>query len=375
MPVELISFEQALHETSTWKRHLLLGNGFSIALFSDRFRYVSLLEMANFDESPEARQAFDVLATADFEVIIKALRQAAALGPLYDVPGASTERMGSHAETLKEILVSAIAGRHPERPSEITEEQFASCRAFLANFIGESRDTRARGGPDVRGCVYTLNYDLLLYWTLLHDQIVRQAGDGPLDIEVRQAEALKHDDGFRAPDDDPEATYVAWDGEDNHSQCIYFLHGGLHLFDYGFELQKLCWERSGGAPLVDQIRLSLDEGRFPLFVSEGESREKFERIRHSAYLHKGLRSFAENCRKGTSVLFIFGHSLADSDDHILDQIAKGRNPRIYVSLFGELDRPENVTAVARAEAIARRRPDRFPLEVRFFDAASAKVWG
>jgi hypothetical protein len=71
--------------------------------------------------------------------------------------------------------------------------------------------------------------------------------------------------------------------KETHHQTIYFLHGGLHIYDYGHELQKKCWERSGGIPLVDQIRASLNEGRFPLFVSEGSSQGKFERIRHSAY--------------------------------------------------------------------------------------------
>ncbi len=40
---ELITFADALAASEQGKRHLLLGNGFSIALFPDRFRYGSLL--------------------------------------------------------------------------------------------------------------------------------------------------------------------------------------------------------------------------------------------------------------------------------------------------------------------------------------------
>ena len=77
MSVLPISFTKALNLTSDTKRHLLLGNGFSIALFWDRFSYVSLLENADFTHFPEARKAFDLLGTTDFEVVIHALRQMA----------------------------------------------------------------------------------------------------------------------------------------------------------------------------------------------------------------------------------------------------------------------------------------------------------
>jgi uncharacterized protein DUF4917 len=74
-----ISFAQALARSQDSKRHLLLGNGFSIALFPDRFQYDRLLDSADFAESPEARAAFDRLGTTDFEVVIKGLQDAVAL--------------------------------------------------------------------------------------------------------------------------------------------------------------------------------------------------------------------------------------------------------------------------------------------------------
>ncbi len=73
MTVLPISFTEALNLTADTKRHLLLGNGFSIALFWDRFSYMSLLENVDFTHFPEARKAFDLLGTTDFEVVIHAL--------------------------------------------------------------------------------------------------------------------------------------------------------------------------------------------------------------------------------------------------------------------------------------------------------------
>jgi hypothetical protein len=135
---------------------------------------------------------------------------------------------------------------------------------------------------------------------------------------------LNNDDGFRAPDDESDAPFVVWDGEESHNQNVYHLHGALHLYDHGPDLRKICWERAGGVPLIDQVMNALNEGSFPLFVSEGSSLSKVERIRHSGYLHHGLRSFRAICDVQKNVLFIFGHSLHENDDHILEQIEKGR---------------------------------------------------
>jgi hypothetical protein len=75
----IVTFAEALHETSASKRQLLVGNGFSIALFSESFDYRFLLASADFGNVPQARAAFEALRTTDFEVVIQALRNAVAL--------------------------------------------------------------------------------------------------------------------------------------------------------------------------------------------------------------------------------------------------------------------------------------------------------
>jgi hypothetical protein len=373
MPV--ITFADALAQTHELKRHLLLGNGFSIALFPNRFTYGSLLDSVEFTAYPQAKLAFEALATTDFEVVIQALRQAVTLLPIYGGDSAARALMEQHAEALKEALVQAIAGKHPERPSDVAEEQYQACRRFLAYFAGNSRDLRSRGGKDLRGSLFSVNYDLLLYWTLLHDEITIIDPAHPTQSRVEVSEPLDHNDGFLPPDDDPDAEYVTWDGEESYKQSIFFLHGALHLFDYGPELQKKCWERSGGIPLIDQIRAALDQSRFPLFVSEGNSEGKLDRIRHSAYLHKGLRSFRANCDVKATGLFVFGHSFADNDTHILDQIRKGKCSHLFVSIYGDPESEPNRQVMLRANRLAALRLERNPLTIQFFDAASANVWG
>lgn len=222
MPIRPMTLKRALAETKSGKRHLLLGNGFSIALFPDRFQYGSLLAETDFSKFSAARKAFDRLGTTDFEVVINALRNAVALLPLYSKDTAAAARMQKHAGALKELLVQAIAGRRPERPSDISDRQYVACRAFLAHFVGEKR--KAEDGKDLRGCIYTLNYDLLLYWTLLHEAMRTNSND-PFNFAPDSDEGLKYDDGFRAPEDELNAPYVTWEAEGAADrQNIHFLH-------------------------------------------------------------------------------------------------------------------------------------------------------
>ncbi len=74
-------------------------------------------------------------------------------------------------------------------------------------------------------------------------------------------------------------------------------------------------------------------------------------------------------------LFIFGHSLAENDAHILKQIEKGKIETVYISLYGDPTAPENQAIIQRAERIQAARSDRYPLNIMFFDASSASVWG
>jgi hypothetical protein len=248
------------------------------------------------------------------------------------------ESIKADAEGLRELLVQTIASSHPAYPGELTESEYAFCRAFIANFK----------------TVYTFNYDLLLYWVQMH---------------TAEGERPSSDDGFRQVYDDFEADYVTWEPSQSHEQNMFFLHGALHVFDAGVEVQKYTWTKTG-VRLIDQIRDALSRDYFPLFVSEGTSREKFEHIRHSDYLAKAYRSFCEI--RGS--LFIFGHSLAKNDEHYLSRIEKGKLERIYVGLHGDPDSPSNKAIIARANLMAANRRGKIPLEVYFFDSSTAHVW-
>lgn len=337
----ILTFQEALRESSRHsKRHLLLGNGFSIACRPNIFAYGKLYEEANFSKlSPTAKFAFEALATQDFERVIKALRDARAVLAAYGGNPTLLKTLQDDADGLRELLVQTIAASHPAWPGELTEAEYVACRTFLEHFDS----------------TYTFNYDLLLYWVHMHT---------PEGVDPTS------DDGFRKSEDDFDAEYVVWEPGQSHDQNMHYLHGALHVFDAGTEIQKYTW-RNTGVRLIDQIRSALSKDYYPLFVSEGTSAEKYERIRHNDYLAKAYRSFCEI----RGALFIYGHSLAENDEHYLKRIEKGKIEHLYIGLHGDPNSPGNKKIIRRAEKMSSTRRGKISLGVSYFDTASAKVWG
>ena len=346
--VDLMDFSDVLASDTGSKLYLLLGNGFSRACRDDLFSYTALFDSAKEQGllSPPLLRSFVAMETDDFESVMRNFVRFAQIVDIY-IPDRNdvARQLREHVGVLREALAKAISANHPMRADEISDAKFRACRKFLLNFDG----------------IYTLNYDLLLYWAMMRNDI------DDLDI--------KCDDGFRRNDQET-GGYVTW-SVDVHSQKVYYLHGALHIFDGGHEVQKYTWSNTGIA-LVDQIRQALDEGRYPIYVAEGSSASKWEKVLHNAFLMRGYRSLSAI---GNS-LVILGHSLHENDEHVLNCIERSEVRNLYVSIFGNLDSEDNQRIIKRARGMVdkrrqynQRRSRRPELTVHFFDAASAKVWG
>jgi hypothetical protein len=335
--IEVLDFEKAL-EISVNDKRVLLGNGFGRAIFEGIFSYSALLDQADFSRlSPFARDAFNRLNTHSFEEVIKTLADSAEIGALYQIKDKEKlSALKDDAEKLKDVLVSAIAQNHPDLPNKISTAAYQRCRQFLSNFE----------------LFYSLNYDLLLYWAFMQNEL---------------KPGLIANDGFRTPEDGPN-DYVSWD-LNNHTQKIFYLHGALHLFDTDTELQKYTWINTR-IPLIDQIRSAMDQYKYPLYVAEGSANQKISRIRHSDYLSRCLRSFD----KIGGALFIFGFSFSDSDSHITKCIINNKVKQLFVSLHGEIGKPQNQTIISRAFEAQKHRIKERPLDVFFYNAETAHVW-
>jgi hypothetical protein len=300
---------------------------------------------------------FEALETTDFESIARFLDDAHRAIPVYGESHVDLARkMGEDTTFLKDLLVNTVAGTHPGLPSEISTSRYAACRTFLEPFLS----------PGTRGKVYTLNYDLLLYWTVMHDR----SEDGRLLTPLDTADGFGRDEFT-----DPE--YVEWLGEVSAAQerrRIHYLHGALHLFDTGSQLVKHTWKNTG-VPLVAQTRTEMESGNYPLFVAEGRSDQKLAKIKHSAFLYHSYKSFAAQMNQAKGALYVYGHSLAPNDEHILRKIAKGRIPDVYIGLYGDPSSAANRRIQQAAEGLASARKESDPLNVHFFESTTANVWG
>ncbi len=368
MSNEIISFENAIKISEKYKqRHLLLGNGFAISCMPEKFLYKSILQNANFDKYPEVKRAFELVGTNDFELVSNSLANAAIILPAYM---SQTElelinKMKSDSEKIKEILIETITNHHPDYPAKITEDQFRACRKFLAYFL----DKQVKG-KKVEGAIYTVSYDLLLYWTLMHKEENELYKLEPCDGFGK--------DTFNLDDDYFVSSYVTWQGESRaNEQNTHYLHGALHLYDLGKDIQKYTWANTGET-LIDQARLALNQGKFPIFVSEGESDKKLAKIKHSAYLFHSFKSFStrmsQKAKEG-ACLFTFGFSFSENDKHIFNKIAQGRIPHIFVGIKGKLEDDSNKILRETTQRLKTSRQSEHTLEITYYDADSANVWG
>jgi len=271
---------------------LLLGNGFSLTI-TGHFDYDSLFQEFLRNCSPAGRNTFRKFGTSSFELILEKLRNARDVNQILKIE--TLNQIDGAIERLKTGLVTAIQANHPR--SDTTDwEQLKRIASQLSTF----KD------------IYTLNYDLFLYHIIM--QMKDEAAGQKID--------MPYSDYFWGGDPEDQYKYFV-DYDEYHDKHVYYLHGALFLFKIPPDTFKL---KRGTEPkeLVSMIGDVINNGRMPLFVSEGGSKEKLKAIERSNYLNfcYGRLEISENN------LVIFGSSLSRQDTHIANAINyKKKNKR------------------------------------------------
>lgn len=336
------TFTEALARSETVEggRSVLLGNGFSIDWKPEVFTYESLFDEATLaDLSVDKADLFDSLGTRDFEQVIQYLRATAGLLGVYEGNPDLVRSILDDAGAVRNALAEVLARRHPHTSTEMSDDEARHAQKFLSNF----------------GRVFTLNYDLLLYWAVNRQGI---------------ASSAPRQDGFEWP------THLGGDliwkrKAAERGQRVFYLHGGLHLFVEGDRrLHKLSYSLDG--PLVGAVRGRLDDGQYPLVVTEGRREEKEDRIDRSAYLRYCHRKFSE--LRGS--LFVHGVSFSPNDEHIFGALeaADCQVSEVYVALHGPRRKSKAVEDRARLLRTNRREAGGRKLKVHFYSSDSARVW-
>lgn len=299
---------------------LILGNGLSINIWAD-FAYSRLFEQATLDRV--ALRLFTDFDTQNFETVLEALW---------------------HAEKTLIAL-----GRRPGRVTELYEDvRSALFQAVRQVHVPWSRIDRPRlqqicDAMRSHRFVFTLNYDLLTYWAAM------QRG---ANLAIR--------DFFWSDDN----TFDISDATlEEHTTGLFYLHGGLHLWQDSISGRTGKWTTSKGSRVTLlkslETKVSSITSRRPLFVSEGTSAQKMAVIRRSDYLTYALETLSDN----TANTVIFGASFGEQDKHIAAAIASGPKRDIAISIRpGTQDQNDAAIATYRANLPGQR--------LLFFDSTS-----
>ncbi|WP_417789224.1 DUF4917 family protein [Terasakiella pusilla] len=333
----MLTFEDAVNLTQGEDRHILLGNGFTMAQSGGLFGYNNLLERSGLERGSEVRNLFDNLDTYDFEEVVQALEHAAQVLDVYG-DGAFAEKLYSDADEVREGLIEAVKNVHPENQFGISEEQVTACSNFLSNFR----------------TVFTLNYDLLTYWLNFR---ARSLGLNRI---------FDYTDGFGQLEYNREFREFS-----ERSYCrVYNLHGALHLF-LGKEKRTIKRIKTGDSIIQDIEETIVEDEKMPIFVSEGTSSKKMEKINSIPYLRHGY----EQLKSREGVMFVFGHSADDKDEHIYKAIASSKIASIYFCVHDpDANLHEIEGRMNRIVSLAWRE-FRKTLIINYVDAASCNVWG
>lgn len=346
--MKLETFDDVLNsikENHIREFHLLLGNGFSMAYDPDIFSYNALHDFITNLNDKDLSTILGVIETKNFEVIMQQLDNFSALIEALGGDPDLKEKVDSASIKLKNSLLDAVRLLHPEHVFTVPEEESEACSKFLKIFL------------DSRGKLFSTNYDLLLYWILMRNDVIEHS-DG-FGRELDNAAELP-------PPEEQQWSELRW-GKYKKKQNIFYVHGTLPFFDTGIDIIKEEYDQRNY--LLEKIGSRMDKGEYPIFVTAGNGDEKLAHIMHNHYLSHCYDSLTGI----TGSLVTFGFNFGQYDDHIIEAInraakyGKKEFPKllsIYIGVYSDQDR----------EHIEQIR-NKFMCKVRIYDAKTANIWG
>lgn len=326
------------------KRHLLFGNGFSMAYDPKIFSYNALSSFIENTDNKLLKELFKVINTKNFELIMQQLDNFVEIAKVFGVDQKIIEKILDANKTLKNSLIDAVKELHPEHVFSIPQEKSLACHSFLHYFLSQG------------GKIFSTNYDLLMYWVLMRNES-KLAIDG-FGRELENPEEVKKGQ---------EQTWseLRW-GVNKDNQTIYYLHGTLPIFDTGIEIVKEEYDTQHY--LLQKINERIEAKAYPIFVTAGNSQEKLNHIMHNKYL---AYCYDELCHIEGS-LITFGFNFGEYDTHIIDAINKAAHQgmpgydkllSVYIGVYSD-------EALEYIESIQHK----FMCKVNPYNARTVNIW-
>lgn len=288
-------------EAIGWKA-LVLGNGFSIGV-SSKFRYDSLLKQVDalgIAMYPHARSLFNdaKVGTSNFEEVLKVIYHA------YLVNFYNLDAIKQLYFNVQRSLIETVQASHVSY-SEVPTTRIAKVLEAYSE-------------------IYTTNYDLIPYWSLVDVSFFGFCDffwHGSCEFNLANVEV--------------------WGGK----TPIYYLHGAIHLKSSpDGTVYKVT--ATGSNSLSDVVG-STGMGNTPLFISEGNSEIKLRRIRSNYYLNFCY----ENLLRCGDNIVVFGHGLdREYDEHILKALKASPLKKIAVSVYSGMRSEDKIAFASNISA-------------------------
>jgi hypothetical protein len=294
---EIVAWQDV--EGDRWKT-LLIGNGLSVNIW-EWFGYGKLKDKAELSVNAEA--VFKELATPNFEAVLEAIHHARSVSSILGEP---TDAIDALYAEVRDVLFATVSKAHIEWV-DIPHSTFMTIAETVASYRS----------------VFTTNYDLILYWSHMAADSARSKMQPPeprLPVKDFLWKECESERVF-----DAEHAHEWW----QERTGVYYLHGGLHLWQDDSGVDGKWTRASGGSLSRVQENYAPGAARQPLFVSEGNPSEKKRRIGSSTYLQFCLESLAADEQDTV----VFGHSLSGQDKHIADALNEGAPKEIAVSVY------------------------------------------
>lgn len=275
---------------------LLLGNGASIAV-DPCFSYRSLKETASEAGliTDSVQKVFEHLNTQDFELVLNVIQHTHNVNEALQVLEEATNRAYSEVRTA---LVGAVRQRHTS--FETAQGHLIPIVNFMKRFT----------------TVLSLNYDLIVYWAMMAGNAT--LGNWFKDCFVNGSfdEDWKR---MKKPYGAPGATLV------------FYPHGNLVLTTSTDSSESKVTRITDGRNLLNCVLGEwASDDRLPLFVSEGETKQKARAIQRSPYLSTVYNDVMKSLGSACAV---YGWSASDNDDHILRRLCSHSTQSLAFSVY------------------------------------------
>ena len=273
---------------------LLIGNGFSIDI-SEKFEYESLMNLVKYENlTSSLRKLLDSSNEMNIEDILKMVEISR------DVMNCMGKECVDFQPLINEIKINFIKVITDIQPSKEYYEGRINGNVKRLEILKKFSK------------VFTTNYDLSLYYI-----VSKESNSSFIDY-------------FGKSDFPVLLTFNSQNHIDPNKIPVYYLHGNLMIFRVvvdGVYTSKVRYKN--GSTILRQIVTRINENDFPVIVTEGLSTQKTNKINSNDYLKycwKSLKDLKED------EIVVYGHSLSDSDQHIVELIDK-KFKTVYYGIY------------------------------------------